>query len=170
MEWRPAGWSVCQPLLISPCTVKSRSSLLAPAHPGGPGKRAVSSKRCCAVFSECRLIPSLLAVFVCRWRSQTWPLNWVATPNSRTCGLVRDRSVVFCAVFTSSRHLFRLNLGSAYTFVAAHMASRLCIALQPVLWPFDLQIVLWIAVIWQWFIKASLLPGVNSSNHGKLTS
>jgi len=27
--------------LIFPCTIKSRSSLLAPAHPGGPGKRAV---------------------------------------------------------------------------------------------------------------------------------
>ena len=44
MEWRPAGWSVCLPLLISPCTIKSRSSLLAP---GGPGKRAV--KRCVVV-------------------------------------------------------------------------------------------------------------------------
>jgi len=41
MEWRPSGWSVCLPLLIFPCTIKSRSSLLAPAHPGGPGKRAV---------------------------------------------------------------------------------------------------------------------------------
>jgi len=30
-----------------PCTIKSRSSLLAPAHPGGPGKRAV--KRLCGV-------------------------------------------------------------------------------------------------------------------------
>ena len=39
MELRPAGWSVCLPLLISPCTIKSRSSLLAPAHPGGPGKK-----------------------------------------------------------------------------------------------------------------------------------
>jgi len=39
MEWRPAGWSVCLPLLIFPCTIKSRSFLLAPAHPGGPGKR-----------------------------------------------------------------------------------------------------------------------------------
>jgi len=38
MEWRPAGWSVCLPLLIFPCTIKSRCSLLAPAHPGGPGK------------------------------------------------------------------------------------------------------------------------------------
>jgi len=41
MEWRPAGWSVCLPPLISPCAIKSRSSLLAPAHLGGPGKRAV---------------------------------------------------------------------------------------------------------------------------------
>ena len=41
MEWRPAGWSVCLPLLIFPCTIKSRSSLLALAHLGGPGKRAV---------------------------------------------------------------------------------------------------------------------------------
>jgi len=45
MEWRLAGLSVCLPLLISPCTIKSRSSLLAPAHPGCPGKRAV--KRLC---------------------------------------------------------------------------------------------------------------------------
>jgi len=28
MEWRPAGCSVCLPLLIFPCTIKSRSSLL----------------------------------------------------------------------------------------------------------------------------------------------
>jgi len=38
MEWRPAGWPVCLPLLIFPCTIKSRSSLLALAHPGGPKK------------------------------------------------------------------------------------------------------------------------------------
>jgi len=41
MEWRPARWSVCLPLLIFPCTIKTRSSLLAPADPGGPGKTAV---------------------------------------------------------------------------------------------------------------------------------
>jgi len=46
MEWRPAGCSVCLPLLISPCTMKSRSSLLAPAHPGGPWKRAVKRLWC----------------------------------------------------------------------------------------------------------------------------
>jgi len=32
MEWRPVGWSVCLPLLIFPCTMKSRSSLLAQPH------------------------------------------------------------------------------------------------------------------------------------------
>ena len=28
---------MCLPLLIFPCIIKSRSSLLAPAYPGGPG-------------------------------------------------------------------------------------------------------------------------------------
>ena len=46
MELCPAGWSVCLPLLIFPCTIKSRSSLLPPAHPGGPGKRAVQRLWC----------------------------------------------------------------------------------------------------------------------------
>ena len=32
---------MCLPLLIFPCTIKSRSSLLAQAHPVGAGKRAV---------------------------------------------------------------------------------------------------------------------------------
>jgi len=41
MEWCPAGWSVCLPLLISPCTIKSRSSLLALAHLDGPRKTVV---------------------------------------------------------------------------------------------------------------------------------
>jgi len=41
MEWRPVGWSVCLPPLIFPCTIKSRSSLVALAHPGGPGIRAI---------------------------------------------------------------------------------------------------------------------------------
>ena len=47
MEWRPARWSVCLPLLIFPCTIKSRSSLLAPAHPDGRRKRAVKWLRVC---------------------------------------------------------------------------------------------------------------------------
>ena len=46
MEWRPAGWLVCLPRLIFPCTIKPRSSLLSPAHPGGPGKTAVKWLLC----------------------------------------------------------------------------------------------------------------------------
>jgi len=36
---RMVGVSASLPLLIFPCTIKSRSSLLAPAHPGGPRKK-----------------------------------------------------------------------------------------------------------------------------------
>jgi len=50
MEWRPAGWSVCLSLLIFPCTMKFRSSLLTPAHPGDPGERAVKQLWCGVVF------------------------------------------------------------------------------------------------------------------------
>jgi len=46
MELRPAGWSMCLPLLIFPCIIKSRSSLVAPAHPGGPRKGAVKRLWC----------------------------------------------------------------------------------------------------------------------------
>jgi len=46
IEWHPARLSVCLPLLIFPCTIKSRSSLLAPAHPGGPGKSVVKRLWC----------------------------------------------------------------------------------------------------------------------------
>ena len=38
--------SVCLPLSIFPCTIKSRSSLLAPAHPDARGKRAIKWLRC----------------------------------------------------------------------------------------------------------------------------
>jgi len=34
------------PLLIFPCTIKSRSSLLTPVHLGGPGKRAIKQLWC----------------------------------------------------------------------------------------------------------------------------
>jgi len=48
---------MCLPLLIFPCTIKSRSSLLASAHPGGPGNRAV--KRICVCVCVCRFLKSL---------------------------------------------------------------------------------------------------------------
>jgi len=61
MEWRPAGWSVCLPLLIFPCTMKSRSSLLALTHPGDPGKGRKT------------------VVVVVWWR---WSVIWCALPGS----------------------------------------------------------------------------------------
>jgi len=70
MEWRPARWSVCLPLLIFPCTIKSRSSLLALAHQGGPGKRAI--KRMC------------VCVCVCVW-FRHWPgkvYDWLVLPTA----------------------------------------------------------------------------------------
>jgi len=39
VEWRPAGWSVCLPLFIFPCTTKSRSFLLAIGSPGWSRKK-----------------------------------------------------------------------------------------------------------------------------------
>jgi len=51
-EWHTAGWSVCLLLLIFSCTVKSTSSVLAPAHPGGPGKRVVKWMCCVMVLTD----------------------------------------------------------------------------------------------------------------------
>jgi len=39
MEWRPAGWLVFLPLLIFPCTIKSRSSLTGTCSPGWSRKK-----------------------------------------------------------------------------------------------------------------------------------
>jgi len=75
MELRPAGRSVCLPLLIFPCTVQSRGSLLAPAHPGGPGKRVVKRLWCvwCGVmlcsYLGCK---SKSFAFAARYASNTW--------------------------------------------------------------------------------------------------
>jgi len=43
---RQLGFSTMSCLRTLPCTVKTRGSLLAPAHPGGPGKRAVKQLWC----------------------------------------------------------------------------------------------------------------------------
>jgi len=52
MEWRPPRWSVCLPPLICPCTVKSRSFLLAPADPCGPEKMAIKRLWCGSRFRK----------------------------------------------------------------------------------------------------------------------
>jgi len=64
MEWRPARLSVCLPLLIFPCTIKSRSSLLAPAHRGGPGKMAIKWLWCGGVVPG-GVQSSAISVSVC---------------------------------------------------------------------------------------------------------
>jgi len=39
MEWRPAGWSVCLPLLIFPCTIKSIKFSSGTGSPGWSQKK-----------------------------------------------------------------------------------------------------------------------------------
>jgi len=90
MEWRPAGWSVCLPLLISPCTIKSRSSLLAPSHPGGPGKRAVKRLWCGGVggahnFTGRMFFPSSSQQRQCTHRNSFD--CWLCPVSGRTTGL-----------------------------------------------------------------------------------
>ena len=72
MEWRPAGWSVCLPLLIFPCTIESRSSLLAPAQLGGPGKRAVKRFWCGVVYTFSFCLTDLLF-----WNHPKTELLWI---------------------------------------------------------------------------------------------
>jgi len=60
MEWRPAGWSVYLPPLVFPCTIKSRSFRLAPAHPGGPGKMAVKRLSVCVCVCHVNYLIILL--------------------------------------------------------------------------------------------------------------
>jgi len=51
MEWRPAGWSVCLPLLISPCTIKSRSFSSGTGSPGWSREKG----RKMVVVVQCRI-------------------------------------------------------------------------------------------------------------------
>jgi len=114
MEWRLAGWSVCLPLLIFPCTVKYRSSLLAPAHPGGPRKRAAKRlwwwlfwKRIYFFTSHTPFRSSNLK----QWRelkAVTWhrehqndPLtsSFLLDPVPDCCGIWRDSFYAGCLTF-----------------------------------------------------------------------
>jgi len=57
-----------------PCTVKSRSSLLAPAYPGGPGQRAINGCVCmcvcvCVCFIHC-LVLLIMLPWISRWISR----------------------------------------------------------------------------------------------------
>jgi len=104
MEWHPAGWLVCQPLLIFPFTIKPRSSLLAPADLGGPGKRSLKTVVVCinnSVVMEAisRGFKSCLTmgVFVCWWLTRGFTsllhdeLHWLDVPERvqyKLCSMV----------------------------------------------------------------------------------
>jgi len=81
MEWRPAGWSVCLPLLIFRCTIKSRSSLLALAHPGGPGRRAIKRLWCGVAVAELSTVFLMLHVARVCVRSGPFPCFPLAWPS-----------------------------------------------------------------------------------------
>jgi len=66
MEWRQGKWSVCLPLLIIRCTIKSRSSLLAPAHRVVPEKGP--QNRC-----VCVLILLLQVLLLLVWFNSPFP-------------------------------------------------------------------------------------------------
>ena len=93
MELHPAGWLVCLPLLIFPCTIKYRSSLLAPAHLGGPGKRAVKWLWCGGALTL------LVGTVVCHIHSADG--NAVRRRSdgvSQNIFLLRSRSFLFTSV------------------------------------------------------------------------
>jgi len=64
-----SGWSGpqpdgrCLPLLVFPCTRKSRGFLLAAAHPGGPGKRAVKWWLCVCVLCGTVILNNVFSLF-----------------------------------------------------------------------------------------------------------
>jgi len=75
MEWgaQPEGRCV-PPLLIFHCTIKSRSSFLAPAHPGGPGKRAVKRFWCGGWVQLCIISDTIYGLLDYNHRHFFWIL------------------------------------------------------------------------------------------------
>ena len=58
MEWRPAGWSVCLPLLIFPCTITSKFS----SGTGSPGWSRKKGRKTVVVWClQCTWLPVTLA-------------------------------------------------------------------------------------------------------------
>jgi len=92
MKWRPAGWSACLPLLISPCTIKYRSSVLAPPHPGGPGKRAV--KRLWWWCGLTSIFPEFCFFCLGKWLNGNHPAS-LLVPEEKPLGLVELWTDVF---------------------------------------------------------------------------
>jgi len=83
MEWRPAWWLVCLLLLIFPCTIKSRRSLLALADPGGPKWSQEKGRKTVAfvVVWYSDYMAHILNIIICIFYFQTW------YSYSQCCGL-----------------------------------------------------------------------------------
>jgi len=141
IEWRPAGWSVCLPLLIFPCTIKSRSSLLAPAHPGGPRKRAVK--------------------WLC-WCGGTTPRDWL--------GWTSPKWPILCRVGRKTlthSFLIGLGLGSCWTLMYPSFCGVSCILallfpnhnLWSMVMIWLLPWVVCLCVLWCWRVVTKYLNG-----------
>ena len=97
----PSRMVSCLPLLILPYTIKSRSSLLALAHPGGPGKRAVKWLWCGVVVLKTYIMLMIRYVTLCphSWylrvvQSTTCPFRELSSPlvNQSTSWCIRELS------------------------------------------------------------------------------
>jgi len=53
MEWHPAGWTVCLPLLIFPCTIKSRGFSSGTGSPRWSRKKSRKMVVCVCVWCVC---------------------------------------------------------------------------------------------------------------------
>ena len=141
MEWRPAGLSVCLPLLISPITINSRRKfLLAPAHLGGPGKRAVNGCACqCACDAPSK---SLLRLSRAYW--------WIACFNSYSM----SSSVWYTCTHTHS----------CIGLVTYAVRPDMCILVSELMWFFfvwHLLIIIWLLkthlyynIVWQFTLQS----------------
>ena len=128
MEWRPAGWSV----LIFPCTIKSRSSLLALAHLGGCGKRAIKLLWCGVVvcyicllnkpLSSCTeskavywtlLMTMVILMVVQVLTTGSWPMASVI----RWMSLSLSSVVITSLPLLNLHHTFTIRLHSCLLFV-----------------------------------------------------
>jgi len=124
MEWRPAGWSVCLPLLIFPCTIKSRSS----SGTGSPGwSRKKGSKMCvcvsvylyyctrcgaCFLLNEVRHFCSILVVSfkLLGCKELAWYIYWCYLSYKDTkCGFYFEDSHLLYHIFFGTFSCYWIN-------------------------------------------------------------
>jgi len=119
MERRPSGWSVYLPLLIEPCTIKSRSLLLTPAHPGGPRKRAVKRLWCGVVWCN-DLLPG--PRYFCIYSQLTHQMVPLQT-FSLLSGLCFHLSRCWCVYVASSTRMITSSSSSCRSLSLYHLST-----------------------------------------------